>query len=369
MKVPFIDLATQYQNLKIEIDQAIHRVLLSGKYLNGDALKEFENNFSAKCGVRNVIGLGNATTGLFLALKALDVSNGDEVITPAWSWISTSEVISLCGAKPVFAEVHPEYFVLTADSIESKITERTKAVILVHLYGQSIETVKISELCKKKNLLLIEDCSQSHFSKESDKILGTIGDCGVFSFYPTKNLGANGNGGCVITNDDLFADKLKRYANHGGLTKDEHLFEGFNSRLDEMQASILNVKLKYIDDWNETRNRNAKIYFENLHTITSISLPKINPNAYHTFHLFVIKAKERDKLKSFLDSKGIQTMIHYPSALPFEPAYTYLNHSMSDFPVSSMLQESVLSLPIVPELNEDQIHYVCEMIKEFYKER
>lgn len=366
MKVSFADLAVQYQEIKPEVDQAIAKVLDSGNFIGGTHVKQFEENFSSRCHVKHCVAIGNGTEGLFLSLKALGIGPGDEVITPAWSWISTSEVITFTGAKPVFADVDPEFFTITTKQIKDKITTRTKAVIVVHLYGQVAEVSAIKELCNQSNLFLIEDCSQAHLSSELGRIAGSVGDCGVFSLYPTKNLGAFGDAGCVITHQDALAEKIRRLANHGGLSKDDHLIEGFNSRMDTMQAAILNVKLKYLDEWNVRRINNAQLYFENLSGIKSINLPVLRENTVHTFHLFVIKLVQRDELKAFLESKGVQTSIHYPKALPFEPAYQYLSHQVNDFPVSASLQHTVLSLPTAPEISEEQILYVCRMIKLFY---
>lgn len=365
MKVPFIDLAAQYKSLKPEIDQALNTVLTSGNFIGGEAVRTFERNFAELCGVTECVGLGNATDGLFLALKALGIGGGDEVITPAWSWISSAEVISLAGATPVFADVDPELFTISQKEIQSKITSKTKAVIVVHLYGQMAEVAPIKRLCNERNLFLIEDCSQAHLSDDNGVKAGSIGDCGVFSFYPTKNLGAYGDAGCLVTNDKELATKVMRLANHGGLHKDEHLFEGTNSRLDTLQAVILNVKLKYLSAWTGKRIANAQRY-DNLKDVKSVSLPITKQNTVHTFHLFVILAKHRDELKDFLETKGVQTLVHYPTALPFEPAYTYLKHSEDDFPISAGLQKSVLSLPIHPELTEGQINYVCDLIRSFY---
>jgi dTDP-4-amino-4,6-dideoxygalactose transaminase len=367
MKVPFSDLAIQYKALKPEIDKGIAEVLDSGYFIGGSPVKLFEESFSALCRVKNCVAIGNATDGLFLSLKALGIGPGDEVITPAWSWISTAEVITLTGATPIFADVDSKFFTVTEKDIKVKITSRTRAVIIVHLYGQVAEVNEIKALCNSSNLLLIEDCSQAHLSSEHDVMAGSTGDCGVFSFYPTKNLGAFGDAGCVITNQDPLAEKIRRLANHGGLSKDDHQIEGFNSRMDTMQAAILNVKLKYLPDWNARRIKNAQLYFENLSGIESLSLPGIRKDTVHTFHLFVMKLEQRDELKSFLESKGVQTLVHYPKALPFEPAYDYLSHNVDDFPVSAQLQRTVLSLPVAPEISEEQILYVCRMIKAFYE--
>ncbi len=368
MKVAFIDLTAQHNSIKPEIDQAVNSVLSSGSFIGGEAVKTFEKDFSDLSGVTECVGLGNATDGLFLALKALGIGKGDEVITPAWSWISSAEVITLVGATPVFADVDPELFSITPKEIKSKLTANTKAVIVVHLYGQMVEVGPIKELCDRKNIYLIEDCSQAHLSEDNGINAGSIGDCGVFSFYPTKNLGAYGDAGAVVTNNIEFATKLRRLANHGGLNKDEHLFEGTNSRLDTLQAAILNVKLRHLAMWTKKRIVNAQLYKDNLKNVKSISLPIVRQNTVHTFHLFVIRAQQRDKLKSFLEVNGVDTLIHYPLALPFEPAYGYLNHSEVDFPISASLQKSVLSLPVHPELSEMQIYYVCNLIRTFYGE-
>jgi len=360
-------LAEQYLNLKPEVDRVVQEVLTSGSFVGGKHVQEFEKDFANLCNVKNCVGVGNATDALFLSLKALGIKPGDEVITPAWSWISTSEVIDLCGAKPVFCDVHPEYFTITPESIQEKLTSRTKAVIVVNLYGQVAEIQAIKKICHQNNIFMIEDCSQAHLSKEDELIAGSVGDCGVFSFYPTKNLGAYGDAGCVVTNDQVLAEKVRRLANHGGLTKDEHLFEGTNSRLDTLHAAILNVKLKHLPAWNEKRNANANLYVENLFDVSKIILPKVREGTTHTFHQFVIRASNRNELKRFLAQREVDTLIHYPKALPFEPAYKHLNHSDKDFPVSAMLQSEVLSLPIQPELSKDQILYVCELIKSFYE--
>lgn len=367
MKVPFADLTSQYKNLKPEIDQAIDSVLDAGNFIGGEPVRSFEKNFATLCSAKHCIGLGNGTDGLFLALKALDIGSGDEVITPAWSWISTSEVITLAGAKPVFADVDPAYYTITASEIARKITSRTKAVIVVHLYGQMAGTKLIRQICDEKKIKLIEDCSQAHLSEENGTVAGTIGDCGVFSFYPTKNLGAYGDAGCVITNKEELAIKIRRLANHGGLSKDEHLVEGFNSRLDTLQAAILNAKLRHLSAWTKKRIELAQLYGKELTGIRGITLPEVRIDTVHSFHLFVVLAEQREQLKEYLAQREIQTLIHYPKALPFEPAYDYLNHRESDFPVSVHLQNVVLSLPLYPELSREQVMYVCKSIRLFYE--
>lgn len=366
MKISFANLANQYLQIKPEIDETIQSVLLGGSFVGGELVQQFEEGFSKLCNTKNCIGVGNATDALFLSLKALGIGLGDEVITPAWSWISTAEVISLAGAKPIFVDVNPDFFTVTSEAIKKKINTKTKAVIIVHLYGQVAETLAIKALCDQHNLSLIEDCSQAHLSSENDVMAGTIGDFGAFSFYPTKNLGAYGDAGCLITNHDELAMKVRRLANHGGLSKDEHLMEGTNSRLDTLQAAILSVKLKHLPAWTDLRIKHAQLYINNLSGVTDLELPKTRNGVKHTFHQFVVKVQRRSELQLYLNSKEVETLIHYPKAIPFEPAYNYLNHIELDFPVSAQLQNEVLSLPVHPELSGEQILYVCDMIKSFY---
>jgi len=366
MDVPFINLKAQYLSIKSEVDSVVGSIFESSIFVGGKSVSEFENKFSQLYAIDNCIGVGNGTDALFLILKALGISEGDEVITPAHSWISTSETISLAGATPVFTDVDNHHYTITPENIRSKINPKSKAVIVVHLYGQAAPVREIAELCKKHNLSLIEDCSQAHLTEDGNQLVGKFGVASAFSFYPTKNLGAYGDAGCVITSDSDFATKVRRLANHGGLSKDEHFIEGTNSRLDSLQAAFLSVKLKHLNEWTDKRITNAALYYSLLEKVQDIKLPNVRPHTKHSFHLFVIRAKKRDELKSFLQTHSIQTMIHYPTALPFESAYAHLIHTKEEFPVSLALTQEILSLPIYPELSAEQITYVCEMIKEFY---
>jgi dTDP-4-amino-4,6-dideoxygalactose transaminase len=297
----------------------------------------------------------------------LGIGPGDEVITSACSWISTSETISQTGAKPVFVDIHPNTYTLDYRQIENKITANTKAVIPVHLYGQMAHIREIKKICDQHRLYLIEDCAQSHFSSEQNVLAGKTGIAGTFSFYPGKNLGAYGDAGCIITDDDVLAARCRMYANHGSLKKHDHQMEGINSRLDTMQAAILNVKLNYIDRWTQARIKNARLYSQKLRDEKGIVLPQVREETVHTFHLYVIRTTQRDELKSYLEQKGIQTAIHYPVALPNLPAYQYLGHKPEDFPVASRYQNEILSLPMYPELSEEQIHFVCDSIQSFFR--
>jgi dTDP-4-amino-4,6-dideoxygalactose transaminase len=366
MKVPFVDLTAQYKSIQQELDAAVAEVMASGYYIKHKCVDHFEKAFAHKLNVDHCIGVGNGTDALLLALKALNIQAGDEVLTPALSWISTAEVISQLGAKPVFVDVDPDFFTINLIKAKQAVTAKTKAIIAVHLYGQPCDVNALRFFCETHKLFLIEDCAQAHFSAFGESVTGTVGDLAAFSFYPTKNLGAMGDAGCVVSNSQVLADKVRRLANHGGLTKNEHLFEGLNSRLDELQAAIILVKLEHIDQWNASRIRQAEQYFSELSAVNEIQLPKKLTAAKHTYHQFVIKAKHRNALQQHLAHKEIATDIHYPLALPFEPAYAYLEHRNKDFPIADRLQDEILSLPIYPELHHEQIKYVCKSIKEFY---
>jgi len=367
LNIPFVDLKAQYLSLKPEIDAAIHSVIERTAFIRGPFAEEFEKSFAGKYGVKYCISCANGTDAIYITLKALGIGPGDEVITVANSWISTSETITQAGAKPVFVDIEPDYYHIDPQRIEEKITPRTKAVIPVHLFGQAARIDAIQKICEKHNILLIEDCAQAHFATYQGRRAGSFGIAGTFSFYPGKNLGAYGDAGAIITNDDGLATRALMFANHGSLRKHLHDIEGINSRMDGIQAAVLSVKLKYIDEWNLARNKNALTYNHLLSSIDHVKTPKIRENSLHIFHLYVIRVEKRDELANFLKSKGIETGIHYPTALPFMPAYKYLGHKAEDFPVAHKYQEEIISLPMFPELKNDQIGYIADSIKEFYK--
>lgn len=366
MIVPFVDLKAQYRSIKSDIDKAIAQVIEETAFIGGHFVKDFEKEFAGLYGVKHVIGCANGTDSLYILMKMLGIGAGDEVITVANSWISSSETITQTGAKPVFADVHPEYYSLDEGQLESKITVRTRAVIAVHLQGQACSIADIKAICDKHKLFLIEDCAQAHFSEYQGKRVGLHGIAGSFSFYPGKNLGAYGDAGCMMTNDDALAEKCRMFANHGALKKPDHRIEGINSRLDSLQAAILTAKLPYILEWTEKRILNAGLYDNHLKGISQIALPQVRPGTKHTFHLYVIRAERRDELMQFLKEQGIETTIHYPVALPNLPAYRYLGHSPADFPVASRLQQEILSLPMFPELGEEAVRYIADKIRLFY---
>lgn len=361
MKIPFVDLRTQYISIKEEIDQAISKVIQKSAFIGGGFLQSFEQRFATYIGVKYCIGVGNGTDALFIALKVLDIDKGDEVITVANTFIATSEAITATGAKVVFVDINPETYNIDVTKIEEKITQKTKAVIPVHLYGQPAEMDSIMEVARKYNLYVIEDAAQAHLAKYKGKTVGAIGNIGCFSFYPGKNLGAYGDAGAIVTNNNELATKARMYANNGRLEKYNHEFEGVNSRLDGLQAAILDIKLKYLDEWNNRRRTIANIYYEGLKNI--VTTPTVLPYVKHVYHLYVIRVKNRDKIREFLAEKGISTGIHYPIPLPFLKAYKYLGHKPEDFPIAYSLKNEILSLPIHGNMTDDQVEYVITQLK------
>ncbi len=364
MKVPFVDLKKQYYSIKEQIDQAIFEVIENSAFIGGEYLAEFEANFATYLGVKHCIGVGNGTDALFIALKALGIGSGDEVITVANSFIATAEAITNAGARVVFVDCSPVDYNIDVEKVRDAITSRTKAIIPVHLYGQPAEMDEILKLASEHSLYVIEDAAQAHDAIYKGKKVGTLGHCACFSFYPGKNLGAYGDGGAVITNDDLLAEKIRKFANHGRLSKYNHEFEGVNSRLDGLQAAILNVKLKHLERWTANRIKAASRYSEALREI--VKVPHVKPYVRHVFHLYVVQVENRDELRQFLGERGVSTGIHYPIPLPFLQAYSYLNHRPEDFPVTYALKDKILSLPMFGDITEEQVDYVIEMIKDFY---
>jgi len=366
LSIPFVDLKSQYEFLKPEIDRAIQSVIGDAAFIGGKYVSLFEKAFAEKLGIKNCVSVANGTDAIYIALKMLGIGQGDEVITVANSWISTSETITQTGARPVFVDIDPDFYHIDPSKIEQKITKHTKAILPVHLYGQPTDLKVIRAICDRHKLHLIEDCAQAHFAEFEGKKVGTFGTAATFSFYPGKNLGAYGDGGAIVTNDDELAKKIRMYANHGSLTKHNHEMEGINSRLDGLQAAILSVKLNYIDDWNKKRYRSGLFYNAFLKNIPEVVTPKLRANASHIFHLYVIRTKKRDELQKFLKEKGIETGLHYPTALPFMKAYQYLKHQPEDFPVAYQCQSEILSLPMFPELSEATIVQIVEQIKKFF---
>ena len=362
MSIPFVDLKAQYQSLKSEIDKAIQNVISDCEFIGGKYVKKFESEFANYCKVKYCIGVGNGTDALFISLKALGIGKEDEVITAANSFIATSEAISATGAKVVFVDCYPDYYTIDVTKIEEKITERTKVIIPVHLYGQPADMDKIIEIANRYNLFVIEDAAQAHGAKYNNQKVGTFGDIGCFSFYPGKNLGAYGDGGAIVTNNEALAKRCRMLSNHGRIEKYNHEFEGYNSRLDGIQAAILSVKLKYLDKWIESRRQIAYLYNKFLED-TNVITPQEAPETRCVYHLYVLRANKRDELQEFLKKRGISTGIHYPIGLPYLKAYNYLNHTPENFPITYKYQNTVLSLPMYPELSTHHIDYIIKTIK------
>ena len=370
MHIPFLDLKAQFRTIEDEVRLAIDSVLQSTDFINGDAVRRFEKSFQDLLGVGHCIGVGNGTDALVVAMKSLDIGPGDEVIVPANSFIASAEAVTVVGAKVVFVDVEETSFNLNAKLIEAKVSERTKAIIAVHLYGRMCDVSSLQQVAKKHSLFIIEDCAQAHLSEYhpeigQTKIAGTIGDIAAFSFYPGKNLGAYGDAGAVVTKCPELAEKARRYANHGRIAKYDHDREGINTRLDTIQAAILEIKCRYIRTWTDKRRAVARKYDSLLRNSELLRKPEIVDEYNSSWHLYVVRTHNRNELSHFLKSRGIASGIHYPIALPFLGAYRRMNHSLTDFPVAGKLQDEIISLPMYPELEDDMIKYVCDNINDF----
>ena len=362
MKLPFVDLKAQYLSIKDEIDTAVQNVINDTAFIKGKYVQKFEEEYADAYGVKHCISCANGTDAIYITLKALSVGPGDEVITVANTWISTAETITQAGAKVVFVDIDPDYYTIDAAKIEERITDKTKAIIPVHLYGLPANMIEIMTIAKKYNLKVIEDCAQAHFAQWKHQNVGTFGNAGTFTFFPGKNLGAYGDAGCIVTNDDEVAEKTRMFANHGAMKKHYHEFEGINSRLDGIQAAILSVKLKYIHEWTDLRIQHAAEYMVLLSKVPRIAVPATHDDAKHVFHLYVVRSDARDELQDHLKENGVSTGIHYPTALPFLKAYEYMGHVVDDFPIASNYSSRILSLPMFPELTSDEIKYICSLI-------
>ena len=359
----FIDLTTQYKLIKPEINKAIQKVLNSGQFVLGEQVEKFEQEIAQYLGAKYAIGVASGTDALLLSLMALDIGQGDEVITTSFTFIATASVIAQVGAKPVFVDIESKTFNIDASKII--ITQKTKAIIPVHLYGQTADMDEIKKFLpagRHGKIPIIEDACQAIDAEYKNKKAGTVGDLGCFSFFPTKNLGAYGDGGLVVTNSKQLAEKIKMLRAHGAKQKYYHQVIGLNSRLDELQAAILRVKLKYLDAWNNQRIKNAKKYNKLLSKFV------ITPDYQkgHVYHQYTIRVKNRDKLKAYLEKHNIPTAIYYPVPLHLQKCFKYLGHKKGDFPEAEKAAREVLSLPIFPELKKEEQDLVIEKIKEFY---
>jgi len=367
MKIPFVDIQAQYESIAPEIDEAIAKVVAERAFINGKFVQAFEENFAVFCGARHCVGVGNGTDALFIALKALDIGPDDDVIIPANTFIATSEAATMAGENVVFVDCDPETYNINVDLIEAGITSRTKAIIPVHMYGQPADMEAIRQIADKHGLKVIQDCAQSHGAEIDGQSPVDFGDILCFSFYPGKNLGAYGDAGAIVTDNEEMAKRTRMFANHGRISKYDHEFEGVNSRMDGIQGEVLNVKLKYLPEWTERRRDNALLYDHLLKGVGDIVTPYAVDKVKHVYHLYVIRTQKRDELQQYLKDEGIATGIHYPISLPNLLAYRYLGHNPEDFPVSNQYQNGILSLPMYPELERDQIEFITEKVMKFYE--
>ena len=366
MNVPFLDLKTQYNGIKDEIHAAIGDVLENTAFAGGPFVAKFEQEFAKFCNCKHAVGVGNGTDALWMSLIAVGVERDAEVITVPNTFIATAEAISLTGATPVFVDIDEITNNMNPALLEAAITKKTKAIIPVHLFGQSADMDPIMAIAQKHGLYVIEDACQAHGSEYKGKKTGSIGHTGCFSFYPGKNLGAYGEGGAVVTNDDALAANIKMFRDHGQAKKYYHGIIGWNARLDGIQGAILNVKLKYLQSWNDARRKHAKDYAAGLSAVKEVIVPQEAAYARHIYHIYPIRVKDRDKLMAYLTEKGIACGIHYPVPIHRQEAYSFLKKDKGSFPVAEKCANQYLSLPMFAELSDEQVSYVVEQIKEYY---
>lgn len=365
MKVPFLDLKAQYESIKDDIAGAIEQVIEKTAFAGGPFVAQFEKEFAAYCQCNYATGVGSGTAALWTALLGLGIGKGDEVITVPNTFIATAEAISFCGAQPVFVDVDEKTYTMKPDLLEASITPRTKAIIPVHLYGQTADMDQIMEIAKAHKLYVIEDACQAHGAKYKGKPAGSIGDAGCFSFYPGKNLGAYGEAGILVTNNEELEGRFLMFRDHGQSKKYYHKIIGWNTRMDGLQAAILSVKLKRLEEWNEARRNNALLYNKLLSEIEGIVLPEERDYAKHVYHIYAVRVQNRDAIKDALAKKGIFCGIHYPIPVHLQDAYQTLNLPKGSFPAAEKHAEELLSLPMYPELKSEQIEFVVSEISQY----
>jgi dTDP-4-amino-4,6-dideoxygalactose transaminase len=362
LSVPFVDLKAQYTLIKDEIDEAIARVVQNTSFVMGPQVAAFEKAFAEYLGARFCIGVNSGTAALQLALMACGIGQGDEVIAPSFTFFATAEAVSVLGAKPVFVDIDPVSYTIDTSQVEAAITPRTRAIIPVHLYGQAADLDPILEIARRHDLRVIEDAAQAHGAEYKAKRVGALGDAGCFSFYPSKNLGAYGEAGAVVTNDEELAQQLRLLRDHGSTSKYAHAIVGYNFRMEEIQAAVLNVKLRHLDHWNHQRHECASVYNEVLRGC-GLVLPREMEYARHVYHIYAVQSEMRDELQKQLTAAGIQTGVHYPIPIHLQPAYASLGDKSGDLPVTEQLSKSVLSLPMFPELREDQQRHIANVVR------
>jgi dTDP-4-amino-4,6-dideoxygalactose transaminase len=359
-----VDLSSQYTKIETEINEQIASVLRKTNFILGDEVTLFEHEFATYCQVEHAVGVDSGTSALELILRAYDIGPGDEVITVANTFIATALAISYTGATPVLVDVDPNTYMIDLTLLEGAITNHTKAIMPVHLYGQPVDMDLVMSVAEQHELVVIEDASQAHGARYKGSRVGSLGHAAAFSLYPAKNLGAYGDAGIIVTNDDQVAEKIRLLRNYGSIEKYHHLEKGFNRRLDTLQAAVLRVKLRYLDKWNAARREHAELY-NDLQFGSSIGLPEINDFSEPVYHLYVVRVDARDGLQSYLSEKGISTGIHYPIPIHLQPAYLELGYKKGDFPITETLSDQIVSLPMYPELSPEMIEYVVENIKDF----
>jgi dTDP-4-amino-4,6-dideoxygalactose transaminase len=364
MNIPFIDFKEQYHLVKEEIDSGVKRVFEKGNFILGQEEKDFETQFASYCDSTYAVGVNSGTDALYMAMCALDLKEGDEVILPTFTFIATALCVSYTGAKPVFVDVEDETYNIDPDQLKKAITKKTKAIIPVHIYGQPANMNEIMAIAKAKKIAVVEDAAQAHGATYKGKKIGSIGDMACFSFYPTKSLGAFGDGGMVVTKNKKMYEKIMMLRDYGRVGRYEHKIKGFNSRLDTVQAVVLSAKLKHLDQWNKMRNEKAKYYSELLKSVKGVVAPVIKSDRTHVFQTFAIRTKNRDKICEALQKKNIGVLIHYPIPLHLQEAYKELKYKKGSFPVAEKLCKEVLSLPMFPHMTNEQIEYVVDSVRE-----
>ncbi len=364
MNVPFVDLRAQYRAIADEVRPKVETVMANADFILGQDVISFEEEFAAYCGVSYGIGLDSGTSALELSLRACDIGEGDEVITVANTFFATTAAITYVGAKPILVDVDPLTYNMDVSRLEEVLSDRTKAIIPVHLCGQPADMDPIMELAERKGLWVIEDACQAHGARYKGRRAGSMGHASCFSFYPSKNLGGYGDGGIVVTNDEKIDERVRMLRDYGQRKKYHHLIVGYNRRLDTLQAAVLRVKLHHLDEWNEARRRHAHLYGQLLKD-TKITLPFNAEYSEHVYYLYVVQSEHRDGLRQWLGAKGIITGIHFPVPIHLQPAYNHLGYSQGDFPVTEAYARRTLSLPMFPELTKEQIESVAEAIRRF----
>ena len=376
VKVPFVDLSWQHEPLQKKIDDAIVEVMKRGDFILGQAVKEFEADFAQACKVKEAVGVASGTDAIALGLKACGIKEGDEVIVPANTFIATVIGVIQAGAKPILVDCEPQTALIDLEAASKVVTKKTKAIVPVHLYGQIVSPKQLLDFASSYNLIIFEDAAQAHLAHREGYIAGSIGKAAAFSFYPSKNLGAFGNGGILVTDDEEVAQKMRSLRNYGAPKKYFHTELGTNSRLDSIQAAILKVKLPFLANWNQSRNTVAKQYQKYLKTLENekVTILENRSESGHVYHLYVIRIAEscpvnREQIQEKLGNLGIQTGIHYPIPCHLQPAYKFLGYKEGDFPQAEILAKQILSLPMFPGLSENQVQFTCECLEKSIKNK